>query len=34
MLGNYITKLTKCPNFTWYLPEKHFFPEFWGNSRL
>ena len=21
-------KFTKCPNFTWYLPEKYFFSEF------
>ena len=29
-----IKKLTKCPNFTRYLPEKYFFPNFGGNSRL
>ena len=23
-------KCKKCPNFTGYLPEKYFFPEFWG----
>jgi len=23
-------KRTKCLNFTWYLPQKYFFPEFWG----
>jgi len=23
-------KRTQCPNFTWYLPEKYPFPEFWG----
>ena len=23
-------KRTKCPNFTWYLPEKYLFPEFCG----
>jgi len=23
-------KLTKCPNFTWFLPEKYIFPEFGG----
>ena len=22
--------ITKCSNFTWYLPEKYLFPEFWG----
>jgi len=24
-------KLTRCPNFTWFLPEKYF-PEFWGGK--
>jgi len=26
-------KWAKCPNFTWYLREKYFFPEFWGQFR-
>jgi len=29
----YAQKTTKCPNFTWFLPEKCFSPDFfWGGS--
>ena len=26
-------KWAKCPNFAWHLPEKYFFPEFWGQLK-